>query len=98
MAILWAEHITLNTAKEDNGVFEKVREEFTEEEVIELTLMSGYFNFFNRITDSLQIPIEEESEVNKIKRSVNLDPEKLRSYIQTMLESWPSDIPGPKPD
>ncbi len=98
MAILWAEHITLNTAKEDNGVFERVREEFTEEEVIELTLMSGYFNLFNRITDSLQIPIEEEGEVNKIKRSVNLDPEKLRSYMKTMLESCPSDIPGPNPD
>ena len=43
MAILWAEHTTLNTAKENNGVFEKVREEFSEEEIIELTLMSGFF-------------------------------------------------------
>ncbi|MEK9678723.1 MAG: hypothetical protein VW169_10075 [Rhodospirillaceae bacterium] len=98
MAILWAEHITLNTAKEDNGVFERVREEFTEEEVIELTLMSGYFNLFNRITDSLQVPIEEQGEVDKIKRSVNLDPEKLRFYMKTMLDSWPSAIPGPNPD
>lgn len=98
MAILWAEHITLNTAKEDNGVFERVREEFTEEEVIELTLMSGYFNLFNRITDSLQVPIEEQGEVDKIKRSVNLDPEKLRSYMKAMLDSWPSAIPGPNPD
>ena len=42
MAILWAEHVTLNTAKEDNGVFERVRQEFSGEEVIELTLMSGF--------------------------------------------------------
>ena len=49
MAILWAEHVTLNTAKEENGVFEQVREEFSEEEVVELTLMSGFFNLFNRL-------------------------------------------------
>ena len=53
MAILWAEHVTLNTAKEDNGVFERVRAVFSEEEIIELTLMSGFFNLFNRLTDSL---------------------------------------------
>ena len=46
MAILWAEHVTLNTAKENNGVFEQVRKEFSEEEIIELTLMSGFFNLF----------------------------------------------------
>ena len=57
MAILWAEHVTMNTAKEDNGVFEQVRQEFSEEEVIELTLMSGFFNLFNRLTDSLHIQL-----------------------------------------
>ena len=75
MAILWAEHTTLNTAKENNGVFEKVREEFSEEEIIELTLMSGFFNLFNRLMDSLQIPLEiTQDEVDKIRRSVQLDP------------------------
>ena len=98
MAILWAEHITLNTAKEENGVFEKVREEFSEEEIIELTLMSGFFNLFNRFMDSLQIPLESQSEVDKIKRSVQLDPIKVHNYLKTEVEAWPSDIPGPNSD
>jgi len=95
MAILWAEHTTLNTAKEDNGVFEKVREEFSEEEIIELTLMSGFFNLFNRLMDSLQVPLETQGEVDKIKRSVQLDPIKVHNYLKTVVETWPSDIPGP---
>ena len=98
MAILWAEHVTLNTAKDDNGVFEQVRQEFSEEEVIELTLMSGFFNLFNRLTDSLHIPIEEQAEVDKIKRSVNLDPTKVKKYLDMLVKDWPSDVPGPNPD
>ncbi len=98
MAILWAEHVTLNTAKEDNGVFERVREEFSEEEVIELTLMSGFFNLFNRLTDSLHIPIEDQAEVDKIKRSVNLDPLKVKNYLDMLVNDWPTDVPGPNPD
>ena len=98
MAILWAEHVTLNTAKEDNGVFEQVRQEFSEEEVIELTLMSGFFNLFNRLTDSLHIPIEDQAEVDKIKRSVNLDPLKVKNYLAMLVDHWPSDVPGPNPD
>ena len=98
MAILWAEHVTLNTAKEDNGVFEQVRKEFSEEEIIELTLMSGFFNLFNRFMDSLQIPIESQGDVDKIKRSVNLDPAKIYDYLDKIVKSWPKDIPGPNPD
>ena len=98
MAILWAEHVTLNTAKEENGVFEQVREEFSEEEVVELTLMSGFFNLFNRLTDSLHIPIENQAEVDKIKRSVNLDPAKVKTYLGMLVNDWPSNVPGPNPD
>ena len=50
MAILWAEHVTLNTAKEDNGVFEQVRRIFRGRSY-ELTLMCGFFNLFNHLTD-----------------------------------------------
>ena len=95
MAILWAEHVTLNSAKEDNGVFEKVKEVFSEEEIIELTLMSGFFNMFNRVTDSLHIPVEDQTEVDKIKRSVDLDPDKVLRYFNTLVKDWPENSPGP---
>ena len=42
-AVLWAEHVTKNTARDRDDVYKMVREEFSEEEIIELTLMSGIF-------------------------------------------------------
>ncbi len=57
-----------------------------------------FFNFFNRLTDSLKIPVEEKGEVDKIKRSVRLNPDKVKSYLQTTVENWPESFPEPNPD
>ena len=46
-ALLWATHVTLNTAKEDNGIYEQVRKQFDEQEIVELTLICSFFNFFS---------------------------------------------------
>lgn len=97
-AVLWAEHVTLNTARSRDDVFDIVRQQFNEAEIIDLTLVCSYFNMFNRITDSLKMPIEIQSEVDKIKASVNLDPAKVKSYLETVVAKWPSRFPVPGPD
>jgi hypothetical protein len=97
-AVLWAEHVTKNTAKERDDVFEQLQQHFTEAEIVELTLMSGLFNMFNRFMDSLQIDLEVQGEVDKIKRSLNLDPEKVRAYLATVLKDWPAEFPEPNRD
>lgn len=97
-AVLWAEHVTKNTARSRDDVFEIVRKSFSEAEIVELTMISAYFNMNNRFIDSLKIPIEHEDEVNKIKGSVSLDPERIRQYLQTILDNWPKEFPGPNPD
>ncbi|MDA0239217.1 MAG: hypothetical protein O3A84_04200 [Proteobacteria bacterium] len=98
MAVLWAEHVTKNTARDHDDIYLKVREHFSEVEIIELTLMSGFFNMFNRLMDSLKVPLEIQGEVDKIQRSLHLDPEKVKNYMATMVEDWPDKIPGPNPD
>ena len=97
-AVLWAEHVTKNTARARDDVFERVSTQFSEEEIIELTMISAYFNFFNRITDSLRIPLEDQGHVDRIKRSVSLDPEKVKHYAESLLRDWPDEIPGPNRD
>ena len=71
-AVLWAEHVTLNTARESNGVFEQVQPLFNDAELVEITLMSCFFNLFNRFVDALRVPVEVSSEVDKIKGSLHL--------------------------
>jgi alkylhydroperoxidase family enzyme len=68
-AVLWAEHVTKNTGRSRDDIFEHVRSIFNEQEVVELTMITGLFNFRNRFMDSLQIPLEPVSDVNKIKKS-----------------------------
>lgn len=94
-AVLWAEHVTRNTARARGDVYGAVREHFAEAEVVELTLMVGFFNMFNRFMDALDIPVEAEGEVNKIKRSVRLDPAAVERYLGDVLASWPEAFPRP---
>lgn len=93
--MLWAEHVTRNTARSRDDVYAEVRKHFNEAEIVELTLMSAFFNMFNRFMDSLTIPVEVQAEVDKIKRSLNLDPEKVRTYLKTVLDNWPQSFPEP---
>ncbi len=95
-AVLWAEHVTRNTAREREDVFEEVRKHFNEAEIVELTLMSGFFNMLNRFMESLQIPIEEQREVAKIRRTVHLDPEKMKGYFEDVAANWPAAFPAPE--
>lgn len=94
-AVLWAEHVTKNTARSRDDVYDEVRKRFSDAEIVELTLMSGMFNMFNRFMDSLHIPIEPQDEVDKIKRSVRLDPDKVRTYLESILAAWPAAFPQP---
>jgi hypothetical protein len=93
--VLWAEHVTRNSARSRDDVYEELRTHFSEAEIVELTLICGFFNMFNRFMDSLQIPVEAQGEVDKIKRSLILDPGKVRTYFQTVLENWPTSFPDP---
>jgi hypothetical protein len=66
-----------------------VRWHFSGAENVELTLISGLFNLFNHFMDSLRVPIEDQGEVDKKKRSIRLDPEKERAYLEGLSESPP---------
>ncbi len=94
-AVLWAEHVTKNTARSREDVYQEARRHFSEAELVELTLMVGFFNMFNRLTDSLRLPVEAPEEVRKIQRSVRLDPERVQGYYGALLGAWPRDFPRP---
>lgn len=91
-AVLWAEHVTLNTARSRDDVYEEVRRHFSEAEIVELTLVCGLFNMFNRFMDSLHIPLELPDEIDLIKRSVTLDPAKVKTYLRWLADVWPESI------
>ncbi len=94
-AVQWAEHVTRNTAKERDDVFEELQKHFDDAGIVELTLICGMFNMFNRFMNSLHVPVEPQEEIDRIKRSLDLDPENVRAYFETVLDNWPEEFPTP---
>jgi len=56
--IAWSEAMTLNTAKRDNKVWEALRAEFNDAEIVEISLACGMFNMINRLNDSFRTELE----------------------------------------
>ena len=92
MAVLWAEHVTRNTARERGDVYERVKAQFSDAEIVELTLVCAMFNMINRINDSLAIEIEAQPEIDKIKGTLVLDPQRIETYLHWLADHWPSEF------
>lgn len=94
-AVLWAEHVGKNTARERDDVFDEVRLHFTDAELVELTDVCGVFAVSNRFQDTMRLPIEEQGEINKIKSSIRANPDRIKAFIETLIKTWPSEFPSP---
>ena len=88
-AVQWAEAVTQNTASKRDDLFAAMKRLFTDAEIVELTFVSAMFNMINRLNDSLQVPIEQQDEINLIKRSLDLDPAKVQAYVSWVADFWP---------
>ena len=95
-AVLWAEHVTLNTAKTRDDVFEEVRRHYDDREFVELTMVITYFNMRNRFQDALRIPLDEPKTISGITIGRRQDPENLKAYLAEGGADWPERFPGPK--
>ncbi len=94
-AVLWAEHVTRNTAKTRDDVFEEVRRHFDDREFVELTMVITYFNMRNRFQDALRIPLDEPKTISDITIGHRQDPENLKNYLAGVVATWPESFPGP---
>ena len=94
-AVLWAEHVTLNTAKTRDDVFEEVRRHYDDREFVELTMVITYFNMRNRFQDALRIPLDEPKTISGITIGRRQDPENLKNYLAEVVADWPECFPGP---
>ena len=95
-AVLWAEHVTLNTAKTRDDMFYEVRRYFDDREFVELTMVITYFNMRNRFQDALRIPLDEPKTISGITVGRRQDPENLKNYLADVVADWPESFPGPE--
>jgi alkylhydroperoxidase family enzyme len=56
--IHWADAVTKMTAPRDDAGFARLREHFTDAEILELTYTSGLWNCSNRVAEALHLVVE----------------------------------------
>ena len=47
------------------------------------------------IQNALRVPLEPAHEIARINRSVRLDPQRLKYYLEALLVNWPREFPVP---
>lgn len=80
--VRWAESVTLNRARRDMDGFARLKEHFTDDEIVELTWVAALFNMINRITDSLWLDVEEEDVVGM---RVPITEERIVEFARRMV-------------
>lgn len=85
-AIRWAEAVTLNRAGRDEAAFQRLREHFSESEILEVTWLSAYFNMSNRLQDSLQVDVEPPDEVELIRRRPTASEDAIVDYVSDFVD------------
>lgn len=91
-AIRWAEVVTEKLYQDAPGrpsqrpeAVASLKKHFSDEQIVELTLAIGHFNFWNRFTDSLEIDLETDTVQSKFKKSTKIDK---NDYIAFMRDCW----------
>lgn len=91
-AIRWAEILTNklyqgapNQKPQGKVGITELKKHFNEAQIVEITMVSGFFNFWNRFTDSLAIDIEDSPVMGKFVKSTVIDPQ---AYVDYMRECW----------
>jgi alkylhydroperoxidase family enzyme len=51
------------------------------------------FALSNRFQDSMRLPIEEQHEVNRIKSSVRANTDRMKAFLEHMINHWPTTFP-----
>lgn len=84
-AITWAQHLTLRTYRQHPEAMEALKRHFDDAQIVEITMVSGFFNFWNRFVDSLQIDVEQRDVGKLFAKSVSIDPD---AYMAYMRDCW----------
>lgn len=61
-AIAWAEAVTRFTARDDDELFTAMKSHFTDQQIVELTVLTGMWNWSNRLTEALHVVLEPHGE------------------------------------
>ena len=85
-AMKWAEVLTEKTYRGENPqAMPELKKYYSDAQIVEITMVSCFFNFWNRFADGLQVDIEDEPVMNRFVKSKTVDP---ADYVAFMRDCW----------
>jgi alkylhydroperoxidase family enzyme len=61
-AVRWAEAVTNFAARDDDALFAEMQAHFSDQQIVELTVLCGMWNWSNRLTEALHVVLEPPGE------------------------------------
>ncbi len=96
-AIAWSEHLTERTYRQNPQAMAELKTHFSDDQIVEITMVAGFFNFWNRFNDGLQIDPEGTQVTNLFKKSTAIDPADYVAYMRACWWNEPGDDDRPLP-
>ena len=78
--LAWSEAMTLNTAKQSGPAWDDLRRQFSDAEIVEVSLACAMFNMINRLNDSFRTELEPEEYNRRQHRAVGVTAAALEDY------------------
>lgn len=94
-AIAWAHHLTKYTFARHPEALENMKRHYDHAQVVEATLVSGYFNMWNRFTDALESDLEGDDQMSLFTKSRAIDK---RDFVEFMNNCWWAREGAPEKD
>ena len=84
-AIAWAHHLTKYTFSRHPEALENMKKHYDHAQIVEATLVSGYFNMWNRFTDALESDLEGVDEMSLFTKSAVIHE---KDFVEFMNNCW----------
>jgi AhpD family alkylhydroperoxidase len=88
-AIDWAHHLTERTHRGRPDLMPNLKRHFDDERIVEITMLCGYWNFWNRFNDGLQIEFEGQAFNKNFGRDMKVL--NAEDYVEYMKACWWND-------
>lgn len=89
----WTEEVVTNMAKRRGDLFDAMKKHFVDGELVEITGLCAMANHIDLTQNALRVPLEDAAEIEALNRDINIDPRRVRTYLETLYANWPSEFP-----
>ena len=84
-AVAWAYHLTKYTFAQNPEALANMKKHYDHAQLVEATLVSGYFNMWNRFTDALETDLEGSDQMTLFTKSAVIEK---KDYAEFMNNCW----------